>query len=125
MSQIMKAFTGVFFILLMMCSAIGLLNGFFQTIHAQNLHSAMITELENSDYAKPVIQECFATAETFSYELKMTLYFEKEGVVVCEDISSIPESCAGINMAELELGYDVNIAFFGVDVEQKLFGYGR
>lgn len=47
MSQIIKAFTGIFIVMFMMVSATGILGAFLQTLHAQNLHAAIINELED------------------------------------------------------------------------------
>lgn len=125
MSQIMKAFTGVFFILLMMMSSVGLLSGFLQVVQAQNYHRVIIDELENSDYAKSVLQESFLVAEEAGFELAVTLYYENEGVVKCANLTDIPENCTGVYMAEVELGFPFQIAFLEVDTRQRLFGYAR
>lgn len=125
MSQIIKAFTGVFFILLMMCLSVGIVSMFLQTVQAQNLHAAMLNELENSNFAKAVIEECFLVSEELGYDLDMTLYDRAKGVVVCEDFLFVPEDCSDISMVELELNYRLKMDLFGIDVEQKLFGYGR
>ena len=42
MSQIMKAFTGMFIVMFMMVSATGVLSMFFQAMYAQNLHAVII-----------------------------------------------------------------------------------
>ena len=125
MSQIIKAFTGVFFMLLMMCLSVGILGMFLQTVHAQNLHASMINELENSHYAKSVIEECFRVSNEYGYDLDMTLYDKTKGVLRCEDVAFIPEDCTDISMVEVELMYSLKMEWLGIDVQQKSFGYGR
>jgi len=125
MSQIIKAFTGIFFILFMVLTATGLLSAFLQTVHAQNLHGAIIDELENSDYARVVLEEIFVVTEEAGYEIAITLYDSREGVISCDDMSNLPTDCNGISMAEIILKYPIQIPFLGVDVKQELFGYAR
>lgn len=125
MSQIMKAFTGIFIVLFMMVSATGVLGGFYQTIHAQNLHAAVINELENSNYARGVLEECFSAAEESGYALEIELYDESGTVVSCSSATDIPSNTMVITMARVVLRYPFQIAFFDIDLMQELFGYAR
>ena len=76
MSQIMKTFLGVYIILLMTLSVMGILGAFLTVLSAQNMHSQIITELENSDFSRQVIRSCFEQAQkaiSFKFELHSTL----------------------------------------------------
>ena len=50
MSQIMKAFFGIFLIMFMTVTSSGILSGFMTVVEAQNLHAQIINELEDSDF---------------------------------------------------------------------------
>lgn len=104
MSQIMKAFMGIFIILFMVFSSMGVLGAFLQVERALEFHSSVIDELENSDYADVVLENCLKEAEQYGYELEVTMY----------------EECA-----EVDLGFNIRIPFFGIESGQKIHGYGR
>lgn len=125
MSQVMKAFMGVFMVLFLMITSAGVLGAFYQILHAQNTHAMMIHELENSDYAKVVMEACFETAEVEEYRLQLSLYSDSEGIKTCTHVAELPENTEGIHMVEVVLFYDIEIAFFEIAKEQQLFGYAR
>ena len=63
MSQVIKAFMGVFMVLFLLVASTGVLGAFYQILHAQNTHAHMIDELENSDFARSIMEACFEIAE--------------------------------------------------------------
>ena len=125
MSQVMKAFMGVFMVLFLVTTSTGILGAFYQILHAQNTHAEMVDELENSDYAKPVMEACFETAEVENYRLQLSLYSESGGILTCTSIAELPGNTEDITMIEVVLFYDIEIAFFEIAHEQQLFGYAR
>lgn len=125
MSQIIKAFTSLFLVLYMMVSALGVIGVCFQVLHAQNFHSAVMDELENSDYARPVLTECFETAEKVGYELEITLYPEHDPYVQIHNASDVARVTGEISMARVRLRYPIQLWFFEIDSSQELYGYAR
>ena len=125
MSQIIKAFTGIYLLLLLMVSATGVLGAFLQTLHAQNLHSMMIDELENSDYARSILEAAYEEAEKHQYDLCLILYRENEAAIVCEEVAELPEDVRDVFMAEVCLQYEISLTFFDISAQQKLIGYAR
>lgn len=121
----MKAFMGVFMVLFLMITSTGVIGAFYQILHAQNTHAMMIDELENSDYAKPVMEACFEIAEAENYRLQLSLYSDSEGIKTCTSADELSEYIDGITMVEVVLFYDIEIAFFEIAKEQQLFGYAR
>lgn len=125
MSQVMKAFMGVFMVLFLMTTSTGVLGAFYQILHAQNTHAVMVDELENSDYARSVMEACFDTAEKEGFHLQLSLYSDTEEIKKCTSKAELPENTEDISMAEVVLNYSIVIAFFDIDMEQQLFGYAR
>lgn len=125
MSQIMKAFMGVFLVLLLITTATGVLGAFYQILHAQNTHAVMLDELENSDFAKRIMEACFETAEAEAYRLQMNLYASSKEVLSCTSSAELPDNTKEVTAVEVILFYDIEIAFFGITEEQQLFGYAR
>lgn len=125
MSQVMKAFMGVFMVLLLMMTSAGVLGAFYQILHAQNTHAVMLDELENSDFAKGVLEACFETAEMEEYRLQMNLYSTSDEIKTCMCVEELPQETADVRMVEVVLFYDIELAFFDIAEEQQLFGYAR
>ena len=125
MSQVMKAFMGVFMVLLLMTTSAGVLGAFYQILHAQNTHAVMLDELENSDFARSVMKGCFETAEVEKYQLQMNLYSTSSEIKTCMSVKDIPKNTQDITMVEVVLFYDIELAFFDIAKEQQLFGYAR
>lgn len=125
MSQVIKAFMGVFMVMFLMVTSTGVLGAFYQVLHAQNTHAAMIDEIENSNFARPVMESCFAMAKEKGYALQLSLYSENHTVITCMNQSELPENTEDVILAEVALKYSIEVAFFEVDAEQELFGYAR
>lgn len=125
MSQIIKAFTALFLVLYMMVSTLGLIGVCFQVLHAQNFYSAVVDELENSDYAQSVLIECFETAEKAGYELEITLYPAHDPYVQMHNVSDVARVTGAVSMARVRLKYPVQLWFFEIDSSQELYGYAR
>jgi hypothetical protein len=125
MSQVMKAFMGVFMVLFLMATSTAVMGAFYQVLHAQDTHALMIDELENSDYSKNVMKACFQIAEQENYRLQLSLYSNTEEGIICTSSADIPKSVSNIMMVEVVLFYDIEIAFFEIATEQQLFGYAR
>lgn len=125
MSQIMKAFTGVFVVLYMMVTAAGILSCFFQVMHAQNLHAAIIDEVENSNYSPSVLRACFQSAEVAGYDLELTLYHNHIPYEKITEKEQIADELEDTKMAKVELTYPIQVAFFQMELQQELCGYAR
>ncbi|MBQ8040194.1 MAG: hypothetical protein IJ274_10065 [Lachnospiraceae bacterium] len=125
MSQIMKAFTGIFMVLFLTVSSMGILGAFLQVSKALNFHTGVIDELENSNYCKSVLEECFEMAELNGYELEVTLYEMQGGTLLCSKKADIPVADKEINMAKVDMKFYITIPFFSLRNEQAISGYGR
>lgn len=125
MSQIMKCFTGIFIILFMTVSSIGILSAFLTVISAQNLHASIINELENSDFYEEVVRESFAKAEETKNVLVLTFYYSDNTSieVTSEELDKYkPEN---VEMAKVDLRFNLNSGLFSLSDEHILSGYAR
>ena len=125
MSQIMKAFTGIFIVMFMMVSATGILAAFLQIMQAQNLHAVIVDELENSHYTSSVLESAFEAANDRGYELRVVLYQQYESEIICTSVEELPMELEEVVMAEVALSYPVELAFFQVAGQQQIIGYAR
>ena len=125
MSQIIKAFTGIVMVMFLMLTAGGILGAFLQMTNAQDLHSSMIDEVENSHYAVSVLQECFEIVEQTPYEVEIHLYSETQTPSICKSLSDIPTNVDEISLVKIILRYPIQIVFFDLNMKQEIFGYAR
>ncbi len=125
MSQIMKAFLGVFFLLFLTATSGGILSAFMVVMDAQDMHARMIDETENSNFYPEVLKECFAQAERSGYELSMTLYRENQALVRCTGEETVPEQTEDVDSAKLELTFPFTVPFLGIRTEHTLCAYAR
>lgn len=125
MSQVLKGYMGVFLVLFLMATSTGMIGAFYQMLQAQNTHAGMIEELENSNYAKNVMETSFKIAERQDYRLQLSLCLDTEERKICTSSTELPETTAHVTMVEVILSYDINFTFFDVSTEQHLAGYAR
>ena len=59
MSQIVKAFLGVFLTIFMAVVALGVLNTYMEVMSAQDMQARIVDELENSNFNADVMSACF------------------------------------------------------------------
>ena len=72
MSQIIKAFMGVFLTLFMAVTAMGILAAYMEVMNAQDMQARIVDEIENSDFNTGVVRQCFLQSEEAGYQLKVT-----------------------------------------------------
>ena len=125
MSQIVKAFLGVFLTLFLMASAMGILSAYLEVMNAQDMQACFVDEMENSDYNPGVIRECMTECEKAGYQLTVTLFCQDAVVNTIHNSGEVPASAGGADMAKVELLIPYRVAFFGINKEHKLVSYAR
>lgn len=127
MSQIFKAYMGVLMTLLMGFAAGGILGAYLSVAGAQDFHALVISELEGSDYYPKVVENCYARAGEAGYQLEITYYTENGKSGTWDETGVLPDVAEEdqIEMAEVNLTFPFQIAFFGIQQEHTLCGYAR
>lgn len=123
MSQIMKAYMGVFVILALAAVSGGILSGYLNVLCAQDLHAGMIAELEDSHFCQSVLQECFKQAEEKGYHLTVTLYSEDGSLLRVEHAGGVPADSYLSERAEVSLEFVYEHAFLQIQKTHVLTGY--
>lgn len=122
MSQIIKAYMGVFVVLLLAAVSGGILSGYLNVLAAQDMHAVMISELEDSHFYYEVLRDCFRQAEEKGYELTVTLYSE-DGTVECvKTAGEIPADSNRTERAEVALQFTYEHAFLQIRTPHVLTG---
>lgn len=125
MSQIMKAFLGIFIILFMAGTMIGIFSIYLTAIRAQNLQAELLCEMENSAYYRDVICEGFRSAEKNGFSLEVTLYEKDGGTQLCCSSAAVPADTTNIHMARVTLGFPLELPLLGIREEYSMTGYAR
>lgn len=123
MSQIMKAFLGVFLVLLMALTAMGILSAYMEVLNAQDMQARFVDEIENSDFNAAVIQECFAQSQAAGYTLSVTLFLEDAAVATAHNAQQVPQTAA--DMAKVQLEFPFRVSFLGIDQTHTFVSYAK
>ena len=123
MSQVIKSFLGVFFLLSMLLLGIGILSAQTDVADALDYKADIIAELENSNYNAKVMEACIRQAKESGYEVEITTYTpEKQTAVYTTDNVS---DTTDVVMAEVKLTYPYRIGFLNAVTDHQVRGYAR
>jgi hypothetical protein len=125
MSQVIKAFFGVFFVLFMSVVSAGILSAFMVVVDAQDIHASMIDEIEDSNFYPGILQDCFAEAEQAGYQIEITLYQEDYSQIVCSSADMIPADTSQVTSARVDMTFPFSVGFFGIWQQHTLSAYAR
>lgn len=123
MSQIMKAYMGIFLLLMLTAVSEGIFAGYLQVLSAQDMHASVIKEIENSHFYHEVVKECFEQAEEKGYQLEITMY-KKDGTT--QRITSgetVLENAGEIMGAEVRMEFVYSNTFLQIHQPHILSGY--
>ena len=123
MSQILKTFTGVFFLLLLVFLGTGILTAQMDVSTAISCKADTITKLENSNYNADVLNACIADAIRQGYEIEIVTYTEGRRIVRYQTPTA--SDTADVVMAEVRLTYPYRIAFLNSVTKHQIRGYAR
>jgi len=132
MSQIIKAFMGVFLTLFMagaakgiLAGATGILAAYMEVMNAQDMQARIVDEIENSDFNTGVVRQCFLQSEEAGYQLKVTFFNEDSTVATVSQVSQIPYGMDGVNMAKVEMQFPFQVAFLGINRQHTFVSYAK
>ncbi len=106
MSQVVKAFVGIFFITMFTMLGAGIVGAQLESAYARDYKESVIAEIENSDLSQQVIDSCIAQAKKDGYDLTVQVYKKKEG-----------------KTAEVCLSYEYRIGFLNYLSKHEIWGY--
>ena len=115
MSQIVKAFLGVFLTIFMAVVALGVLNTYMEVMSAQDMQARIVDELENSNFNADVMSACFKRCAEAGYELAVTTYGESGAIAAIHGQQEVPAVNDAVSMAKVELRFPMKSVFLGID----------
>lgn len=125
MSQIIKAFMGVFLILFMAATAMGILSAYMEVMNAQDMQARMVDEIENSDFNAGVIRDCFVRCSDAGYELAVTLFLENSAVLTAHSEREVLGEYGNVDMAKVELRFPFRVTFLGINNTHTFVSYAK
>ena len=102
MSQIVKAFLGVFLTIFMAVVALGVLNTYMEVMSAQDMQARIVDELENSNFNA-----------------------ESGAIAAIHGQQEVPAVNDAVSMAKVELRFPMKSVFLGIDQSRVFVGYAR
>ncbi len=106
MSQVVKAFVGIFFIMVFTMLGTGIVGAQMESAYARDYKENVIAEIENSDLSRQVIDSCIMQAKRDGYDLKVQIYKKNEQ-----------------KTAEICLAYEYRIGFLNYVSRHEIWGY--
>ncbi len=110
MKHIPVIYISIFMILFGVAVTTGLIKANMTALRAAEFHMDAIAEIENSNFADPVIDACVSQAAECGYELTVEEFTDARGVT---------------GMAEVVLSYDYSIPFLKIENKYYKRGYAR
>lgn len=110
MSQIFKSYLGIFLLFLSVAVLIGIVDANMSSNAAEEFHTAAVAEIEESNFAATVIEECKESAQNMGYTLEVNPVTDDEGSVV---------------MAEVTLNYYYEIPFLSVKTAHQKVNFAH
>lgn len=123
MSQVIKAFTGVFFLMLLTLLGSGIVSAQLDSAYARDYKEAVVAEIENSGFCESVMNACLTQAREDGYELTMTIYQSGEEPIVVGSKVDGDIMAENVEMVEILLNYDYSIPFLNYMSRHTLRGY--
>ena len=123
MSQVIKAFTGIFFLMLLTLLGSGIVSAQLDSAYARDYKEAVVAEIENSGFCESVMNACITQAREDGYELTMTVYQSGEKPIVVGSKVDGDIMAENVEMVEILLNYDYSIPFLNYMSRHTLRGY--
>lgn len=123
MSQIVKVFTGILFLMLLTMLGSGIIGTQLESSNARAYRQSVAAEIENSNFCKEVMMACISQAARDGYELTLYVYQTGEECIQMNEENEAQIEVADIEMVEVLLNYDYSIPFLNYKTRHCIRGY--
>lgn len=111
MGQVMKAYLGIFFLMLMGLVGIGVVAAGIEVNAARNYHADVVSEIECSNFNSSVIASCKQQAQNAGYQLEVA--------------DLVYDTVRNQRMAEVILSFDYAIPILNLVSNHEVRGFAR
>lgn len=123
MSQILKAFLGMFFIMVLLFLGMGIVSAQMEVSDALDYKSDIVAELENSNYSPQVINACIRQAIANGYSIEVKTFVPGQSAKTYTQPNA--SDTTGVVMAEIKLTYSYSIGILNMVTKHQVRGYAR
>ncbi len=128
MKEIIESFVGVFFLMLLSFMGISIVAASMDVNNATSYETAIVTQIEESDFAPGVINSLGAEAVNAGYTLKIRT-FDKEGntkdYVYSEEKQDTVTSTDNVYLAKVVLTFDFSFKFVNAVTPHSLTSFAQ
>lgn len=146
MKEIIEAFVGLFFFMLLTTTSLSVITTSIDAKNADEIKSGYVTEMENSNFSAPVIQKIFAEAESEGYVVDMKVYHNQVGTsnLVTEvnaqkwdvaankyvyrsasELATLIGNTSDVYMVRIQVTFDYSFPLLDVVTPHTIIGYAR
>lgn len=128
MKEVIESFLGVFFLMLLMVTGTSLIAASIDAKNADANISAYVAEMEESNFAKSVIEKVWDDAENRNYAVRMTLYEEDStGTMTSRDVltKSAIGATTDVYMVKLEITFNYKFGLYDTITPHTLYRFAR
>ncbi len=111
MGQVIKAYLGIFFLLLVGMVGVGVIAAGIQTNAARSYHADVVSEIECSNFSPSVIDSCIRQADAAGYGLEVEEF--------------VYDASKNQRMAEVVLTFDYAIPILNLVSDHQVRGFAR
>ncbi|SDB15362.1 hypothetical protein [Eubacterium oxidoreducens] len=122
MKEVFDVYVGFLFIILVSITSMSVITAGVEVREADAYCSAVVEELENSDFNKDVLNACLSQAEENGYEMTI-ITSDNAGNQNTYTNESGATSTDGVTFAEVVLEYDFSINFLNADSSHTMRGF--
>lgn len=123
MSQIIKAFMGIFFLMMLLLLGVGILSAQMDVADALDYKSDMIAEIENSNYSPKVLNACIRQAMDNGYSVEIKTYTPEKSTVTYTRPNVTDTT--DVVMAEVIITYPYRIGILESVTNHQVRGFAR
>ena len=124
MSQIIKTFLSLFFLLFFVVTGVGCISAGADIEHAKAFKTDVVADLENSNYNADVMNACIQSASNNGYELNIVAY-DKSGSTRTYQTGQLASDTQNIYAACVTLKYKYHIGLLNIHSDKEVRGMAR
>lgn len=132
MKQIFETFLGTFFLFLLIVCSVSCVSAAVDARNADKYKTEYIAQLENSDFARGVVDKVFEDAAEQKYKLSMVFYKDLGGamstspeVTSAEEFHNEVGDTTGTYMVKLKLKFAYSFPMLDALTVHTLLGYAK
>lgn len=123
MGQIIKAYLGLFLVLLILISGVGIIFALFDVLYAQSFLASAVADIESADWDYEVVKNCFEEADEKGYEMDISLNGKDVQARTVHQITELPADLSGYRTRFIHINYRVRFLYALASINAQMGAY--